>query len=172
MSTYRLLSQMNTVLQNLDKILTKAQAHAEAQGIAPEDFLQARFAPDMFPFTRQIQIASDYVKGTAAKLAGKEAPNFEDTETTFAQLHERIQKTTEYFATFSPSDFDGADERQVLIAFMPGFYMTGHDYLHEMAIPNFYFHATTAYDLLRSKGVELGKRDFLGQISLKPLADG
>lgn len=172
MTTYRILQQMNTVLSNLDKIITKAEEHGSETGNNPELYLQAQLAPDMFNFIRQIQFSSDNLKGALARLSGKEAPKYEDNEQTFEQLHARIQKTNAYFDTFSPADFHGADERQVILPFIPGFYMTGHDYLHEMAVPNFYFHATTAYDLLRNLGVQIGKKDFLGHLSLHPVTGG
>ena len=150
-------------LSNLSKILDKAAAHAEAKKIDPAVFLSARLSPDMYPLPRQIQIATDGVKGGAARLAGVESPSFPDTETTFPELQERLAKTIAYLETFKPEQIDGSEEKDIVLKFGPNeFKFVGERYLFDFVIPNLYFHAATAYAILRHNGVEIGKRDFLG----------
>jgi hypothetical protein len=153
------------LLDALSGVLAKAEAHAEARKIAPEVMLGLRLAPDMFALSRQVQIACDFAKNTAGRLAGVELPKFPDEEKTFAELQERIAKTKAFVAGLPAAAFDGAEGRTVTfpIAGKP-FEMTGAAYLHAFALPNFYFHATAVYAILRANGVELGKRDFLGQV--------
>ena len=147
----------------LAKILAKAEEHANARKIDHGALIQCRLYPDMFPLARQVQIASDTAKSAAARLAGVEVPSWEDHETTFAQLRERCEKTDKYLATFKPEQIDGSEEREVVLKMREGqMTFTGQQYLLTFAIPNFYFHITTAYALLRQCGVEIGKRDFLG----------
>lgn len=147
----------------LAKILAKGEEHANARKIEPSALIQCRLYPDMFPLARQVQIASDTAKFAAARLAGVEAPSWEDNETTFAQLKERCEKTDTYLATFKPEQIDGSEERQVVLKLRDNSVtFTGQQYLLGFATPNFYFHITTAYALLRQCGVEIGKRDFLG----------
>jgi hypothetical protein len=147
----------------LAKILGKAEEHANARKIDPAALIQCRLYPDMFPLARQVQIASDTAKFAAARLAGVEAPSWEDIENTFAQLQERCEKTDRYLATFAPAQIDGSEEREVVLKMREGqMTFTGQQYLLGFATPNFYFHITTAYALLRQCGVEIGKRDFLG----------
>jgi len=150
-------------LKALSAILGKAQAHCEARKVDPAALLQSRVFPDMFPLTRQAQIACDIAKGGAARLAGLEPPKFEDTETSFAELQARIQRTIDYMLSVKPEQIDGSEAREVIIQTpfgpMP---FTGQSYLSGFVIPNVYFHAATAYNLLRHGGVEIGKRDFLG----------
>jgi hypothetical protein len=150
-------------LQNLSKILDKAVAQAKAQDKDLKELLEARLAPDMHPFTRQIQIASDTAKGCGARLAGIEPPAMPDTETSFPELQARIAKTIDFLNSLKPEQLAGAEDREVTLKF-PGGEMkfTGRDFLTGFALPNFYFHVTTAYGLLRHKGIEIGKRDFLG----------
>jgi hypothetical protein len=150
-------------LNALSKILTKAEEHVTARKLEPAAFTQCRLFPDMFPLARQVQIASDAAKGCVARLAGADAPVFEDTETTFAQLRERCAKTEKFIGTFTAEQIDGSEEREVVLP-MRGASITfkGQEYLLSFALPNFYFHMTTAYAILRHCGVELGKRDFLG----------
>ncbi len=147
----------------LSAILTKAAAHAEAKKIDPSVLINARLAPDMLAFARQIQIATDHAKGAAARLAGVEVPSFPDTEATFAELQTRITKTIDYIKTLKPAQFEGGESRDVTLA-IGGQKMSwkGATYLFHFAFPNFYFHAATAYDILRHNGVEVGKRDFIG----------
>ena len=150
-------------LKALSGLLTKAEESATARGFDPSVLLSARLAPDMFPLTRQVQIASDGVKGGAARLAGVDAPVFEDTETTFAELQERISRTITYVEGLEPALF-GGDPDQALIVKMAGqeFPFTRQSFLFAFALPNLYFHTATAYNILRHNGVAVGKRDFLG----------
>jgi hypothetical protein len=153
---------MRLMLKNLSALLAKAEAHVEARKIDPTAFLGARLYPDMLTFTRQIQIASDNAKGAAARLAGVEIPKFEDNETSFAELHARIDKTVAFLDTLSEAQFEGAAERRIVLAQRERtLEFTGADYLTTWALPNFYFHVTTAYGLLRHGGVEIGKSDYL-----------
>lgn len=151
------------ILTSLSAILTKAAAHAEAKKIDPSVFITARIAPDMFPLSRQIQIATDHAKGASARLAGVEIPAFPDTETTFPELQARIAKTLDFIKHLKPAQFEGAASREVKLK-IGGNELTfsGQKYLFHGAFPNFFFHATTAYDILRHNGVEVGKRDFIG----------
>lgn len=151
-------------LENLSVILAKGAAHAEAKKIDPAVFVNARLAPDMFPFSRQIQIASDAAKGAAARLAGVELPSWPDTETTFPELQARIAKTIAFIKGFTAQQIDGSEERTCILK-VRGEEMTfrGQDYLFKLSIPNFFFHITTAYDILRHNGVEVGKMDYLGR---------
>lgn len=150
---------------NLAAILDKAAVYAEAKKIDPAVLLNARLAPDMHPLTRQVQIASDAAKGCAARLAGVEIPGFVDTESSFAELQARIQKTLDFIQGFSPAQIDGSEEREVVMRF-PGAEMkfSGQDYLLHFVLPNFYFHLTTAYAILRHNGLEIGKMDYLGPV--------
>jgi hypothetical protein len=153
------------MLNSLSSILTKAAAHAEAKKIDPSVLINARLAPDMFPLVRQIQTVSDNAKGAAARLAGVDVPSMADTETTFAELQQRIAKTAEFLKGLKPAQFDGTADREITLN-LGGQKVSwkGSIYLTHFALPNFYFHAATAYDILRHNGVELGKRDFLGSI--------
>ena len=154
------------MLSNLSAILDKAVAQAEAKKLDPSALLKARLAPDMLPFTFQIQTASDSAKGCAARLAGIEAPSFADTETTFPELKARIAKTLEFLRSVKPEQIDGSEERNVTLKLRTGeMHFKGQTYLLAFALPNFYFHVTTAYALLRHNGVEIGKQDFLGAIA-------
>jgi uncharacterized protein len=151
------------MLTNLDNILTKAEADAETRKIDPSVFVNGRLAPDMLPLVRQVQIATDHTKGAASRLAGKEGPKWADEEKTLADLHARVAKALAYLKTFKPADFDGAETRAIELKF-PGatFNFSGKDYLLNFAVPNFYFHYTTAYAILRHNGVPIGKGDFIG----------
>lgn len=151
---------------NLSAILTKAEAHAKAKKIEPSVLINARLAPDMFPLSRQIQIASDSVKGCAARLAGVEVPSFPDTETSFAELQARIKKTVDFIKTFQPKQIDGTEEKAVTLKMgeRGDVKFKGQDYLLNFVLPNFYFHITAAYAILRHNGVEIGKGDFLGNV--------
>jgi uncharacterized protein len=150
-------------LKALDAVLDKAVANAAERKIDPAVLVNARLAPDMHPLSRQIQIATDGVKGCAARLAGVEVPSFADTETTFPELKERIAKTLAFIATIKPEQIDGSEARDISLKAGPReLNFKGQDYLLFFVLPNFYFHATTAYDILRHNGVPLGKLDFLG----------
>ena len=151
------------ILKNLSAILDKAQAHAEAKKIDPTVFTSARLYPDMLAMSRQVQIATDTAKAAMARLAGAEIPKYEDTEQSFAELKARIAKTIEFINTFKPAQIEGTDEKEVVIKLGGNdTKLTGMQYLLGHAHPNFYFHVTTAYDILRHNGVEIGKRDYIG----------
>ena len=150
-------------LSNFDAILDKAAASAEARKFDPAILLNARLAPDMFTFTRQIQIACDFGKGMIARLAGVENPKFEDNEASIADLKARIAKTLEFVRSVPEAAFAGAEDRDITIQAGPQtFEFKGLAYLVGFAIPNFNFHLTTAYAILRHNGVEIGKRDYIG----------
>ncbi len=156
-------------IQCLDALagsLRKAEAHGEAKKIAPEVMLGLRLAPDMFALSRQVQITCDFAKNTAGRLAAAELPKFADDEKTFAELYARIDKTKTYITDLPAAAFAGAETRTITfpIAGKP-YAMQGDAYLAYFALPNFYFHATAAYAILRANGVDLGKRDFLGAIT-------
>ena len=151
------------MLGNLSAILDKAAAHAEAKKIDPSVFINARLAPDMFPLSRQIQIATDMAKGCAARLAGIEVPRYEDNESTFAELHARIAKTIAFIESVSVSQIDGSEERQITLKFgSHELNFLGQAYLLNFVLPNFHFHLTTTYAILRHNGVEIGKKDYTG----------
>jgi len=153
-----------TMLNNLAAILEKAEAHAKERNIDESVLLNWRFAPDMFPLTRQVQIATDFAKGTAARLAGVDVPKYADDETSFAGLRQRIAKTVTFVEAFRPADIDGSEDRDVsLTAGSRELHFKGQPYLLNFALPNFYFHVTTAYDILRNNGLEIGKDDFMGE---------
>ena len=151
------------MLGNLSAILDKAAAHAEAKKIDPSVFINARLAPDMFPLSRQVQIATDMAKGCAARLAGIEVPRYEDNESTFAELHARIAKTIAFIESVSVSQIDGSEERQITLKFgSHELNLLGQAYLLDFVLPNFHFHLTTTYAILRHNGVEIGKKDYTG----------
>jgi len=152
-------------LENLSKIMDKAVAQAKAEDKPLSSLLEARLAPDMHPFPFQIQSASDAAKGCAARLAGIDAPSMPDTETTFPELQQRVARTIAFLKSVSASKVAGAEDREIVMKFPQGeMKFTGRDYLTGFALPNFYFHVTTAYDLLRNKGITIGKMDFLGGV--------
>ncbi|MDO8277171.1 MAG: DUF1993 domain-containing protein [Burkholderiaceae bacterium] len=152
------------ILGALSGVLTKAEAHAESKKIAPDALLQARLYPDMFALTRQVQVAADFAKSLSARLANVPVPTFEDTERTFADLQARIAKTLSFIDTLPESAFDATDDRTVVI--QPGTprerSLDARTYLMSYGLPNFFFHVTTAYAILRHNGVEVGKRDYIG----------
>jgi len=151
------------MLDNLSGILDKAAAHAEAKKIDPAIFVNARLAPDMFPLSRQVQIATDMVKGCAARLAGIEVPSYEDNESTFSELQARIAKTKAFIESVSASQVDGSEERKITLKFgSKELNFLGQAYLLDFVLPNFHFHLTTAYAILRHNGVEIGKKDYTG----------
>jgi len=151
------------LLKNLSAILDKAQAHVDAKNIDPAALTTYRLFPDMFPLTRQVQIACDAAKGAVARLAGVEVPKHADTEQTFAELKARIARTIDFINTIKPAQIDGSEGREILLK-LGGkeVKFTGMQYLLGHALPNFYFHVTTAYNVLRHNGVEIGKRDYIG----------
>jgi hypothetical protein len=171
MSSYQLsVVQMAKMLRNLDTCLDKAAAFAEAKGSKPDELVNLRLTFDMRSLAFQVQSACDSAKFSAARHTGVEPPSNPDTETTLAELRARIAVTLDFLASFEERQFDGAEAREVRLSFIPGQAMVGADYLCEMVLPNFYFHVTTAYALLRMAGVKLGKMDFLGSITLHPIA--
>jgi len=151
------------MLDNLSGILDKAAAHAEAKKIDPAIFINARLAPDMFPLSRQVQIATDMVKGCAARLAGVEVPSYDDNESTFSELQARIAKTKAFIESVSASQVDGSEERKITLKFgSKELNFLGQAYLLDFVLPNFHFHLTTTYAILRHNGVEIGKKDYTG----------
>ncbi len=153
------------MLDNLSHILDKAVKHAEAKNIDPSVFVNARLAPDMYPLSKQVQIATDMAKGCAARLSGLEVPSYEDNEATFADLQARIAKTSAFIQSVSAGQIDGSEDRTVTLKLRgKEISFAGQPYLLHFVLPNFYFHITTAYNILRHNGVELGKMDFLGGI--------
>lgn len=164
-----LLPPVTTGLNALSGVLDKAQAFAAAKHIDPSVLLNMRLCPDMFTLTRQVQVATDLAKNGAARLAGLEPPRHEDNETTIDQLKARLAKTVAYLKTLDPKQIDAAADREITFPLGPTNkgHMTGSDYLSHFVLPNFYFHLTAAYAILRHCGVEIGKRDFLGAIPLR-----
>ncbi|HEX7644996.1 MAG TPA: DUF1993 domain-containing protein [Burkholderiaceae bacterium] len=150
-------------LNNLSAILNKGAAHAEARKIDPSVFINSRLAPDMFPLSRQVQIATDAVKGCAARLAGLDIPSFADTEASFPELQERIAKTQAFLNSVTEAQLEGSESKTVLLKIRGNdVEMKGLPYLNGFVLPNLFFHVTTAYAILRHNGVELGKSDYLG----------
>ena len=153
------------MLSNVSAWLDKAEAHAQAKKFDPSVYLTARLAPDMLPFGKQIQIASDAAKFCIARLAGVEAPKWEDNEASLADLRQRVRKTIDYLQSVAPAQIDGSEEKDIVVPRRDGsITLKGEVYLKHFAMPNFYFHVTTTYALLRHNGVELGKMDYLGAI--------
>lgn len=151
------------MLRNLDGILDKAAANAAARKFDPNLLLEQRLAIDMLPLKRQVQIASDFAKGASARLAGVEPPKYEDNEATLADLKARIAKTLAFLETLRPAQFEGSESRDIKLAMRDRtLEFAGLPYLLEFVLPNFYFHVTTTYAILRHLGVEIGKRDFVG----------
>lgn len=163
--------QMSNMLRSLRGCVDKAIAHAEHKECPPDSYIGFRLSPDMRPFEFQIQSACDTAKGAGARLAGVEAPKHEDNETTMAELQARIDKTLAFLDTLREDQFEGADAREIRLPFLPGKGARGDNYLREFALPNFYFHVTTAYALLRSAGVKVGKRDYIQTVTLHDVAD-
>ena len=152
------------ILRNLSAILDKAEAHCAAKKIEPTALTSYRLFPDMFPLTRQVQIACDTAKGAVARLAGVDIPKHEDTEQTFAELKARIARTLDFIESISAAKIDGSDEKEIVLQMRSGERrFKGMQYLLGHAYPNFYFHVTTAYNILRHNGVEVGKQDFIGK---------
>jgi hypothetical protein len=151
------------MLNSLATLLDKAAAHARAKGIDPKQLIEARLAPDMLPFVAQVRIATDHAKGMTARLSGRENPKYQDDETTFDELKARLAKTIAFVKSVPAAEFEGAEDREVTVTLRSGpLTLSGQRYLAHFALPNFYFHVTTAYDILRHNGLEIGKRDFIG----------
>jgi hypothetical protein len=154
---------LRQILGSLAAILAKAESHVDVKKLDPNALLQARLFPDMFPLLRQVQLTTDFAKGAAARLAGVEVPRYDDVETDFAGLQARLEKTLAFLDTVSREAIDAGGERDIVIGSGAGQrQFKGQAYLLHYALPNFYFHASTAYDLLRHNGVDIGKRDFIG----------
>ncbi|MDX6021402.1 DUF1993 domain-containing protein [Scandinavium sp. V105_16] len=152
-------------LQSLNAVLEKSAVWAKEQGVEEATLLDAKLADDMFPLKRQVQVSCDMAKRTVARLANVDAPVMDDNESTFAQLHERIAATVAFMKSVQDSQLDGDDERPIMVqAREHQLHFTARSYVFQFAVPNFYFHTTTAYGILRQAGVPLGKRDFLGKI--------
>lgn len=147
--------------------MDKASIHATNKKFEMDVLLNARLAPDQFNFIRQVQIACDTAKLCAARLAGKEAPKHEDNEKTLLELKGRIESVIGYLKTFKPEDFNGAEDRKISQPRWEGKYLTGFEYVNHHALPNIYFHITTAYSILRHNGVDIGKKDYLGELPFK-----
>lgn len=155
---------ISRALENLAAVLDKSAAQVDGKKIDQSVFMSARLFPDMFPLAKQVQIASDISKGGAARLAGVEFPAYEDNEATFADLAQRCRKTVEFLKTLQPPQFEGAEDRTVTWKTRTSEKsMQGTPYLFNHVLPNVFFHTTTAYDILRHNGIELGKQDFLGR---------
>lgn len=159
------IPQLTRAMRNLATILEKGAAHAEAHSIEPTVLINSRLYPDMFPLGKQVQIVSDVSRRGVARLAGEEAPGMEDTETTFPELIDRLEKSIAYLETFSPEQINGTEEKEVMLPIGKGETMPfkGWTFLAFFVLPNIHFHVTTAYDILRHNGVEIGKRDYLGK---------
>jgi hypothetical protein len=155
------------MLSNLDKWLDKAAGLADAKKFDVDVLASARLAPDQYNLVRQVQAGCDTAKYAVAKLTGTEPPSHPDVEKTIAELHQRIRTVVDYVTGFGPHDFEGAEDRVVSHGWMGGKTMRGGDYLDHFALPNFYFHLTTAYDILRHNGVPLGKMDYIGSVPLR-----
>jgi hypothetical protein len=153
------------MLTNLKGVLQKAAAHAQARKIDEAVLVNARLYPDMLPLARQIQIASDFARGTAARLAGAEPPSYEDNEKTLTELIARIDRTIEFLRTKKAGEIDGSEGREIVrpVRGEPHKF-SGLNYLLQYALPNFFFHATTAYAILRHNGIEIGKQDYIGKM--------
>lgn len=160
---HRSVAVYDRFLNNLSKLLAKAEAHCTARNIKPEAMLTFRLFPDMFPFVKQVQLSCDFAARACARLAGEEPKSFPDTETTFAELQDRIAAARGYIAGFDPARYDGAETRDITIK-MRGkdVTMKGEVFLNLYSLPQFYFHIATAYNILRHNGVEVGKGDYMG----------
>jgi hypothetical protein len=159
----QVIAPLSRMLTNLDTVITKAEQYAEKNGIEPATLIQARLFPNMLPMVFQIRIATDTAKGAAARLSGSAVPKWPDDEETFADVHARIRKAIDFLATFKPKQFDGAEKRNIELKLGPReVKFKGTDYITGFVIPNFYFHVTTAYAILRHNGVDVGKKDYLG----------
>jgi hypothetical protein len=159
--------QFVKMLHNLNHVLDKGAQHAETKKFDMEVLLNSRLAPDQFNLIRQIQIACDSAKLAVARLTEKEAPKHDDTEKTLSELKARIQSTISFLHSISAADFNGADTRKIYHPRWDGKYMLGQDFAMQHAIPNVYFHVTTAYSILRHNGVDIGKKDYLGEMPFK-----
>ena len=158
------IAPMLRSLRNLDAIVGKAEEYVHAdKNLEPETLIQARLYPNMRPFIFQIRVATDTAKGAAARLSGKPVPSWPDEEKTFAEVHERLGKAIGYLSSFAPAEFEGSENRPIELKLGPQtMHFTGTSYISGFVLPNFFFHVTTAYNILRHNGVVIGKSDFLG----------
>ena len=161
------IPQFAKMLMNLNIILDKAAKHAETKKFEVEVLLNSRLAPDQFNLIRQVQIACDTAKLAASRLTGKDAPVHEDNEKTLSDLRARIQQTVSYLNNFTAQDFKGADEKRISQPRWEGKYLLGFEFATQHALPNLYFHISTAYSILRHNGVDIGKKDYLGEMPYK-----
>ncbi len=164
---YAQFTQFAKMLHNLSILLDKGQSHAEAKKFDAEVLLNARLAPDMLPLIRQIHIACDSVKLGASRLTGKDGPVNDDKEKTIPELKARIESTLGFVTSLKEADFKGWEERKISQPRWEGKWLTGNDYFHQHIIPNVYFHITTAYAILRHNGVDIGKKNYLGEMPYK-----
>jgi hypothetical protein len=169
MTQHAYVQQFTKVLNNIEGWLDKAEAHAKAKGFDPQVLLQSRLAPDQFALLKQLQIAADWAKNGLGRITGKTPPVFPDDEQTLEQIRQRIKKTLAFVTSFQEQDFAGLETRVVPIARLPGKGALAPEYFVETVLPNFYFHVTTAYAILRHNGVDLGKKDFIGSVKLRDL---
>jgi hypothetical protein len=160
------LTQFGQMLENLDRWLQAGVAHADQKKFQPDVLAQARLAPDQYELVRQVQAACDQAKFAAAYLTGQTPPSHPDVETTVAELQTRIETCRSYLASLPASAYGGASERRIAPSWLGGKWMHAERYIQEVAIPNFYFHVTTVYAILRHNGVPLGKMDFVGALSV------
>jgi len=161
------VQQQIRMLENLDRWIEMAVEYAKTKSFDPNVLVQARLAPDQYPFVRQVQAACDTAKFLAARLTGKDPPKHPDTEQTIDELHARIRNVVAYLKTFQEEEFAGTETRVVPLSFMPGKGMLSADYLFEMQTPNFFFHVAHAYAILRHNGVPLGKRNYIGSLTMR-----
>ncbi len=164
---YQSIRQMNKMLGLLDAWLVKATEYAQKKAFDANTLLVSRLAPDQYPFVRQVQLSCDHAKFAPARLTGKEAPKHSDDEQTIDSLHARIRSVRTWLDGFNAVDFEGAEKGLVTLPRWEGKGLIGEDYLLEYAMPNFFFHVTHAYAILRHNGVDLGKKDYVGQLSLR-----
>ena len=155
------------MLKNLDKWLEAAEAYAKKKNFDPNVLVQARLAPDQYPFVRQVQSACDSAKTAGARLAGKEPPSHPDTEQTMEELHGRVRKVIKYLEELPRKDYEGAETRAIALPFLEGKKISGDHYTYELSVPNFFFHLVHCYAILRHNGVELGKQDYIGSLTLQ-----
>jgi uncharacterized protein len=166
-NTYLLATQITAKsMRSIVVILNKAQQWTAQGNISEETILNAKLAPDMFPFVKQIQMISDNAKGMASRLSGVEVPSFEDSETSLDQLVDRINRTIEFVKAIPAESFDNAEERKITLPYIPGKYMTAEEYIRSHGLPNFFFHMVTAYAILRNQGMSLGKMDYINDLTL------
>lgn len=167
MQVHALVAQYAHSLEALDACIGKAVAHAQERKFDPEVLVSARLAPDMYPLVKQVQAACDAAKFAAAYLTGEKAPVHPDTESTIAEIRARIATCVAYVKSLPATAYEGAEARRVAPPWLRGKWLTGEEYLRQFSIPNFYFHVTTAYDILRHNGVAVGKMDFMGPVALR-----